>query len=211
MRYLTLLLLIGALGIAGCASEAGPDETPILRSVDEYNSSNQRATDLWQGAANDLAENGRLSPQSEADLREAARLFEGMIAYRPEIMATHSGLGQVYHMLGEYRRAIASLKQAVALPAAETKENVALVAQSLHLMSLSHMQLQQYEDALNAAKQALTLVPDHPDYMAAAAGALIQLKREDEAKALIAAALENDPENAAALRLKKLLELAVQP
>ncbi|HVL40186.1 MAG TPA: tetratricopeptide repeat protein [Fimbriimonadaceae bacterium] len=197
--------------LAGCGSDTGGrGDIPIIRSPNEYNDANARSAELWQGAAADLQANGELSEQSVKDLREAARLFEGMIAYEPTLISSHSGLGQIYHMLGEYEKAIASLKQAVALPARETPERVALVSQSLHLMSLCHMQLRQYDEALKAAEQAMILVPDHPDYMAAAASAHLQLGNVGQARKFVDAALKVDPANSAARGLDKLLKASAE-
>lgn len=200
-------ILLAVLVIGGCSRPADPNAPPIIRSAAAYEETRQEA---WQLAREGLvaSETGEeLTPKQLYDLGEALRLFRGLVAFQPSNFGPHYGAAKIAHALGSTEEARRSYEQALRLasgsPSLEAKQVVADAHDSLSRLALIDGELKIAEDQ---ARLAVAMEPENPNYQASLVSALVQAKKLDEARRVLAAASKLDPTNRRLIALRKLLD-----
>jgi tetratricopeptide (TPR) repeat protein len=132
-------------------------------------------------------------------LEEAAAAYEEAFLEEPSA-ETAFNLGNVLYALGRARHALARFRQAVELDCdfAEAWNNLASV----------HVELEQWEDAVEAGERALALAPDYLEAHYNLAQALNASGRRKEARRHGRIYLEHDPHSEWSRRLRLSLGLA---
>lgn len=186
-------------------------DPPVIRTSAESNDYLAKAEKLSLKLIEKQAQGETLTEAEKDDLREAANIFKGIIAFEPRRFAPYYGEGRIRYALGDYQAAVDLMFQCIQLaPPPKPKppiEVVQMVADAHYISSRSLFFLKRYETAARAAELALTLAPSSPDYAVAWAAAELELKNETKAEGLVMQALLLDPGHKEALRLAKFLNM----
>jgi tetratricopeptide (TPR) repeat protein len=179
-------------------------EPPLISSSGDYRETLRKAQALSQPILEKVDAGEEIDDADRVDLRESARLFEGLVAYRPVFAPNQYLLGRIYQALGEDDTALRKLNDCVRSIEADTKDETLrrLDAEARYQATLSLERIGAYREAEIEAKVAVGAYPDNPNFLAALASAQVQLKRLDEARSNLKKALAIDPEH---LRSKSLM------
>ncbi len=206
--------LVGSL--VGCGKgdkslSARVMDAPTIRTTAEAADYLKKA-ELISTAPLEKADRGDVLTDNDKDnLREAANIFDGLIAFSPAQYANYFGAGKMRFALNEYERSFNLMQQAITLaPPPNTKPSqdvIEMVAEAHYVSSECLVAMQRFAEAAEAARLACQWIPTSANYVAAQASAELQLKDEDKARMLVIKALGIDPKNKRALQLAKLLEV----
>lgn len=193
------------LALLGCSggSDGG---VPVIGNSDEYNQVLKDAEGLSKDPLERFANDEDLSEADKSNLIKAANMFEAIRAYEPEKFAPYLGLCMIYRALGNTEKAEQYIRQCIlSLPASQAPEIRQTAAEAHYQLSRVLFDEKKYPEALAEASTADQTIGDNPNYLVAKAIALVQLKREKEAKVELAKALKLNPTNRRATGLAKLL------
>lgn len=205
-KVLFALGVMVGLMIAGC-EPAGEGRVPIIRNQATYQRVLDEAERLSRGPIERYDQDQELTEAERRDLREARLKFQGLIGFQPEVFALHFGLAKVEQALGEHAVAVPSFQQAVLLAPAVGPEAIRqTVAEAHGQTARSLIFLGEYSAAAEAAKAALDLYPEHPDYLHFLASAAVELGDPSYARELLEEALAIDPNHARSQRLLRFLD-----
>jgi len=180
---------------------------PVIGNSDEYNQTLRDAEGLSKDSLERFANDEDLSDADKSNLIKAANLFEGIRAYEPNKFAPYLALCMIYRALGNTEKAEQYVRQCIlSLPPSQAPEIRQTAAEAHYQLSRVLFDEKKYAEALAEAATADQTIGDNPNYLVAKAIALVQLRREAEAKSDLAKALKLDPKNRRALGLKKLLK-----
>lgn len=168
-RTLAGSLLILTAGLAPLRAEPVPEyqTQPIVPS--ELKTAAQAAIDFF----------------GEKKYPEAIRCYQEMLRKYPKLLYAWSNLGVVYYRQGSIESAESALRTALKLSPADVF--------SLNLLGLVLMQQDRYEEAVEPLQQAVALAPKDTRIALRLATALSVLNRDDEMRAVLKKALENNP------------------
>jgi len=194
-----------AIGLVGCGPNDG-STVPVLGNAGEYNKALADAESLSKIGLEKIAKDEELNADEKKNLVKAANLFEGLAAYETSNFAPHLALGMIYRGLGNLDVAERHLQQCLLnLPGTDTPEIKETAAEAHYQLARVLFDRQEFDNSLAEASTACDSSPSNPNYIVARASALLQLKREKEARVELDKALALDPENRRGLGLKKLL------
>ena len=113
---------------------------------------------------------------------------------------SYNNLGYVYHIQGDYHKAIAAYKKATLI--------FNRFSQAYHNMGISYEKLNQWTDAVQAYQFSIQYAPDVPNsYFAMSKIYLFQLSRPTDAAKALDKVIETDSSGAFEKEAKKLLRL----
>lgn len=197
------LLLVAT--VAGCQTH--PEDPPILYNDKEADATLQKAIELSSPALAKAYAETPLSDAETKNVKEAIRLWKGLYVYDGASFLPSLGLGQCYWVLGNDFQALLYLDySANRTPKEPNPETKRPMAEIHHLASLCLFRSHKYDDALKAAETCIKLDPTQSSGYAAQAAALLQLKRDSEAKAAILEALARNGDDVRAKRLLRLFK-----
>ena len=186
-----------------------PGGGEAIQSQAEYVEAQAKMEELSKGPIHALDTGKELTADDLKKLREAGEIVDRMNRYAPLVSGLYYLSGKIHFALKEdalaedaFRQCtLVAPNQATADPAvaAAIRETAAEAAYQLSLLLLVRRDV---PGAYDAANQAVSAVPQSSNYLTARASALNELRRVDEAKKDLAAALKLDPKNA---RAKSLL------
>lgn len=208
-----LLLALCLAGLAGCrgGDQARAIEVPTIRTPAEADNYLIQAEKISKEALEKSSRDEPLSSAEQDNVKEALAYFEGLIAYDPSRYQPYFGAGKLAYALGEWQKSLEYMQQSIRLAPPPSKtppvELVTTIAEAHYVSSRSLFFLQRFDEAAAAANLARTLVKASPDYLIAEASALLEMRKEDEARILVLEALSLDAEHARAKQLAKLLKL----
>lgn len=205
-----LVIAVGVVMLLSNREPAGPDGTTLINNPSHYTQVLREAEDLVQVPFEMFDSGNDLSDKDRADLRKATKLFESLNQFQPTKIGPYLGAAKAYQILGDYESAERDLQQVLNnIPIYENNDNGKRAAiEALYVMSLVKFGQGNYEEAFKNADLAVTAAPKVPNYRLARASAEVQLKKLDDAKADLQAALELDPGHPKAKRLLKFIESA---
>ncbi|MFQ3587368.1 MAG: tetratricopeptide repeat protein [Fimbriimonadaceae bacterium] len=195
---------VAALAVVGCIRGAG---TIPIANDREFNNVLAQAERLSKRPLEVARADGELTQQEKADLERARPMFASMIRYRPDAFALRLGAGKIEAALGDWEAALRQLDACRSLINPQTvvpAERVTL-AEAWFETARANLALQRPEPAERAARQAVLIVPQAPDYHAALAAALLALGRRQEARTAVDEALRLDPAHPRAKSLSERL------
>lgn len=193
------------VGLFGCGPTDGTT-VPVLGNPGEYNKALADAESLSKIGMEKIAKDEELNADEKKNLVKAANLFEGLAAYETTNFAPHLALGMIYRGLGNLDVAERHLQQCLLnLPGADTPDVRETAAEAHYQLARVLFDRQEFDKSLAEASTACESSPSNPNYIVARASALLQLKREEDARVELGKALALDPENRRGLGLKKLL------
>lgn len=200
--------------LGGILSDGPKDreiKVPVIRTSDEANEYLRKAEKLSVPILEKVARGGSVTDPERNDLREAANYLHGVIGFERTHYPPYVAEAKIRLVLGEYDPAYALAQQCIQLAPppkpSPGPEVVALIAESHYISSRALFFKNRYAEAMEAAKLAVTLAPNSPDYIVAGAAAELELKNEAVAAGLIQDALALDPEHKEARGMAKLLGL----
>ncbi|MCW5935778.1 MAG: hypothetical protein KIT11_00530 [Fimbriimonadaceae bacterium] len=199
-----------ALGLiiiaAGCAPD--PNAPPIIRDDREYVATLDKVRTLTQSAFAKRDRHEGLTSSEELDLKEAAPLIEGMVAYNPQSYGPYLLKGILRRTLGDDEGAEQALQQALLfVPDEPTPDDDLAMAQIHSELARIYFDKLDFENAETNAMTALDLAPEDPESLVTAASVKIQLKKGGEAKAYLQRALKVDPDNPRASELLRFIQM----
>lgn len=212
-------MLIGvAVGIGfylGGALSDGPKDreikVPVIRTSDEANQYLSKAEKLSVAPLEKLAQGLPITDPERNDLREAANYLHGVIGFERTNFPPYLAEARIRLALGDYEDAFSLVQQCIQLappPSPPPSVTVVQIIAEAHYVSSQCLFFNgRFEEAREAAKLAVALAPNSPDYLIAGASAELELKHEGRAKGLVQEALALDPKHKRALGLAKLLKL----
>lgn len=188
-----LALWVGvALLAAGCTRGGG---TIPIANDREFNNVLVQAERLSKRPLEIARADGELTQQERTDLERSRPMFASMIRYRPDAFALRLGAGKIEAALGDWEAALRQFDACRSLINPQTvvpAERVTL-AEAWFETARANLALGRPEPAEQAARQAVRIVPQAPDYHALLADALLARDRPDEARKAVAEALKLDP------------------
>lgn len=191
----------------GCnAGGSTPDDIPVIRDEKDYRAALTKARDLSLGHLTDFARGANLDDAAKADLAEARKQFDALVAYVPTSFAPHVGTGKISYVLGDYELAKEHLTQALTLfPREQSPEvNVTFAGVNDDLANIYFLEgdmatARRYSDI------ALAIDSANPNYLYTRASILLNEKKKDEARKCVDEGLKVDKSNLRLQRLKKLI------
>lgn len=203
------------LAVSACAttkSEVSPGHAevpagPLINGVEGYNQTLAQASNLALVPLEKVNAGEELDEKDRAALVQAVSLYEALEKYAPDNFPLYLGGGQCYQALGRHPEAIKQFETcAFNIPEGKLSADQQKVAGSAYVMMCqSQIQLNKFAEAYESAKLAQKVSPGVESDIAAAS-ALIQLKKREEAKAILLAVIKKDPTQAVAVRLLKLID-----
>jgi tetratricopeptide (TPR) repeat protein len=189
------------------------DGSIVLRSTNDYISANQAAANFAKDAFTRLSRGEPLTAADKQNLRQAARLYDSMLAFRPASYSPALACGECLHALDMHDQAITKLRQFIA-GAGEDPADQQLkvnVADSHQLIANSLVALHDYKAALVEANKANDMYPNTTAYLVERASAELQLNDRAHAKTDLEQAVKvsapNDPTDTARTRAIQMLHL----
>jgi tetratricopeptide (TPR) repeat protein len=206
------LLVVGAALVMYMSNRevTTPEGVPLISNVSQYNDTLRRAVDLSKGPLEAYDLGDELTAGQLNDLREAARLYDGVDLFWPTKFAPYLPAGKIYYILGDQELAQERLQQCIENAPLEQDPSVrgvvnATVYEAHYSLSLVKFALGDYKAAYAEANIAASGVPNSANYLAARASAAVQLKKVAEARKDVEQALKLDPNNKKSLQLQTLL------
>jgi tetratricopeptide (TPR) repeat protein len=198
-------LVCAVLCLSGCGRPA--TDPPVITSGAQFSDVLEEARALSEGPLTRFDAGQEPSESDRAGLREAARLLEGLSAFKPENFGVLFLTGKTYQALGEHVTASERFRDCANAISPETKveEVRSMLAEAYALRAVSLERVGAFEEAEQSATNALALYSNNPNYLAALASAEIQLGKRSEAQFHLKKALLVDPEHRRSLQLVKLL------
>jgi tetratricopeptide (TPR) repeat protein len=208
-----IVILLG-LAFFGGWMPGGPGSTDIeprvVRTPDDLNHAVEDAEKLSKDPLQRFVEDKPLSAKDKNDLLHAAAILQGIVAYEPTAVNPLLGLGLTYRALEQDENAEMYFQRVVDLAGPSSTDEAKLaVAESRYNLALILIQRREYDKARELAAEAVAAAPNSANYHAALAEAFLQLDRKSDAVIEIRVALNLDPTNKRALRLKKLVDAAL--
>lgn len=187
-----------------------PEGLPLISTREEFETTLRRVVDGTKGILETWDRQGSITDAERKELRESARLCESLRYTAPENYLVHMLSAKIYLALGEQQLALERIRQCLNNIPIQTdpsiKEEVRLTEiEARYVLSLVLVSLGDYEQAYREANAAAEAIPSSANYLAARASALVQLKRLNEARRDVEAALRLDPEHTRSLQLRRLL------
>jgi tetratricopeptide (TPR) repeat protein len=211
--FRVFVLSICAVSLVGCnrGEQARVIQVPTIRTPAEADNYLIEAEKISKAALEKSGRDEALTSAEQDNVKEALAYFEGLIAYDPARYQPYFGAGKLAYALGDWQKSLEYMQQAIRLAPPPSKtppvELVTMIAEAHYVSSRSLFFLQKFDEAAAAAGLARTLVKASPDYLIAEASALLEMKREDDARILVLEALSLDAEHPRAKQLAKLLKL----
>ena len=209
------VVFVAALGAALVASNQTPEMPGGGRAINseaEFQDVKAKMEDLSLSRIEKLDAGKPLTPDDLKKLREASDLVDRMNAYAPIASGLFYLSGKIHFALNEDGIAVERFKQCVLLAPNEAAAKPAnaqtiklTAAEANYQLSLLLLLGRDSKGALDAANDAIGVVPNSPLYLTARASALNELRRTEEAKKDLQAALKLDPSNPRARMLLQFI------
>ncbi len=199
---LLLLLIVGAL--AGCGGGSG---VPVIRNATEYSAVSKQAFELTRGPFIKLDNGEEMTEVDKRDLRQAAKLLDGMKAFSPDNFSLNMQAGTIHLALDENEDAVKEfLVFETVIPKTLTSELKPLVTLGFFQFSVALFRTQQYADAEKAVNRALKDDPNSAKMLTHRASIRVQNGNTKGAKEDAMKALKLDPNQSRAAGILRLLD-----
>lgn len=200
--------VIVLLPVVGCKpGNSDPNAAPVITDETQYQATLDKARQLSMPYIRAFSTGDNLDSKATADLTEARKQFDALIAYQPTNFAPHVGSGKISYILGDLDRAKASLTQALALFPDKQSVDVRVTFAGVNDDLANVMFLTgDVESARKLSAQALDIQPDNPNFLATKASLLMNDKKIPEARKAVVDGLNIDPDNLRLQRLKRLID-----
>ena len=153
---------------------------------------------------------GTLTEKDLSDLRAAIPFYRQLSQFEPNNWHPYFAMGKIYHIFGEDENAEPMFNECLKLVDQEKNPQLIKFAhntavETIYQLSEIAQKKGDAQEAYRLADKAAKEVPNSPPYRTQRASALIELRRIDEAKKELAAALKLDPNYPKAITLAKFL------
>lgn len=200
------LLPVLLLALIGCGS-ASSGKALRVDNEEEYASTLAKARELSKKPLEAFNWGDELTETDRQNLREASKLFQALVRFDPLQFAPHLALGKIEYALGNLPEAKKSLEQGMILmPERGSRETIIVAGAARDDLANVALLQGDLDEAEANALDALTLIQGEPSFLATYASVLLQKGRVKEAREQVDRALERQPQNKRALRIKRLLD-----
>ncbi len=185
-----------------------PEDLGVIDTLDKYEKALLMAHEMTKPIFDKTDEGDEPTVQEKESLIKAGKLIDNANRLMPEKAIPFLGAGKAYMLAGDLGTAEERFRQSIENAAFDKTPGARETGFEAHYrLSQLAFKLHAYEAALDEADKAVKGEPNGPEYLAARAAALIQLKRYAEADRDIHAAVKLEPGNKEATRLHALLVL----
>ena len=129
--------------------------------------------------------------------REAEAYFQDGLRIKPDHALIFLALGRLYIDMKQFPAAISTLRQA--------SQQDPLQWEAWYELGRAHMRAKEWKSALSALERARQVNSNSPEIYSAMATSYLKTNKKVEARQMVNEALQLDPKNAEALRLRKQL------
>ena len=197
-----------------------PSGLPVVGDIQQYNDVMGQAANLAAAPLQDYELGKQLTPEETAKIRQASKLVDAANEFKPSTPGVAIGqakfapfflAGKLHAAVGEYEKADQMLRQGLynAQNVRMDRSGVESVIDAMYERSRVLFQMGDYKDSYVEARAASKAAPAAPQYLVQLAKAALQLKKTDEAKEAILAALAIDPGTPGADMLAKYLHVKI--
>ncbi|CAN5481742.1 hypothetical protein BH11ARM1_BH11ARM1_04870 [soil metagenome] len=204
---------LAALLILSNGTPTTPEGFPLVDNVNTYKQQIIEANDKVKPLIIKAESGDDLTDQDVATLIESGKKLDNANRFQPNRVVPFLYAGKAYQFANLPELAEERYKQCLANLPYQPKDVDPKILQTGYE---AHYRLSEilfnrgdYKTSLDEAMKAMTGEPESPDYLAATANALIQLKREPEASVLLTKSLTLAPKHRMSVGLAKMLGMAV--
>jgi len=222
-RILGFVLILTAL--FGCSKSS---DVPVYASSAEYSDNLEKAEGLSSAALEKYERGEELSAEDKSKLSEALKIFEGLIAFTPDMFGAYFGAGKIEMALSRPEKAFVYFQNFLQLAPANPADPLKPALSEAHvILATIYEDHGEMDKVKEHADKAVAAYPSHPNALALKASVLLRdtsalradgkgdadqekkaKKLEEEAHQLVDQALRIDPNNG---RAKSLHGLMVHP
>lgn len=201
------VVLLGVL-LVGCQSAPAEDR---IGSAAEFAETMAKARDLTVERLVAFESGIAMTEDDRMALEEAIPLTDRMIRFDPSALGPRALRGKIFVALERPQDARTAFENALKFGTVEKDQAAQALRAEIHLdLARLAMTRQDYSEVIRQAQAGTALFPD-PRLKVVEARAHVQRREFEKARALLKAALEQDPQVPEAASILKFIEEASQP